>query len=138
MPDLQGIQSNTFTLRTIEDMDQIEAFISEKKPKTAAIIGGGFVGLEMVENLHKRGLQCSLIDHSEHVMKRLDPDMASHVDEHLIENGVELYLNDKLKSYSNHGTTLHLQSGKTIQADITLMLSVSRQTWSLQRMQDWN
>ncbi|GGP16573.1 CoA-disulfide reductase [Oceanobacillus neutriphilus] len=121
MPDLQGIQSNTFTLRTIEDMDRIEAFISEKQPKTAAVIGGGFVGLEMVENLHKRGLQCSLIDHSEHVMKRLDPDMASHVDEHLMENGVELYLNDKLKSYSNHGTTLHLQSGKTIKADMTLM-----------------
>jgi len=54
-------------------------------------------------------------------MSRLDADMASHVDEHIKENGVELYLNDKLESYANHGTTLQLQSGKTIQADMTLM-----------------
>lgn len=121
MPDLDGMESNTFTLRIIEDMDRIEAFISDKKPKTAAIIGGGFVGLEMLENLHRRGLQCSLVDHSEHVMSRLDADMASHVDEHITENGVYLYLNDKLESYSNHGTTLHLQSGKSLQADMTLM-----------------
>ncbi|WP_193065123.1 CoA-disulfide reductase [Oceanobacillus oncorhynchi] len=121
MPDLDGMESNTFTLRIIEDMDRIEAFISDKKPKTAAIIGGGFVGLEMLENLHRRGLQCSLVDHSEHVMSRLDADMASHVDEHITENGVDLYLNDKLESYSNHGTTLHLQSGKSLQADMTLM-----------------
>lgn len=121
MPDLPGLQSNTFTLRTIEDMDRIDAFISNKKPKSAAIIGGGFIGLEMVENLHKRGLRCSLVDHSNHVMKRLDSDMAGYVDKHLKENGVDLYLNDKLESYSNQGTSLHLSSGKTIQADMTLM-----------------
>ncbi|WP_040984635.1 CoA-disulfide reductase [Oceanobacillus jeddahense] len=120
-PDLIGISSNTFTLRTIEDMDQIETFISDEHPKTAAIIGGGFIGLEMLENLHKRGIHCSLVDHSAHVMKRLDPDMASHVDAHIKEKGVDLYLNDKLETYSNNGTTLHLQSGKTIQADMTLM-----------------
>ncbi|GIO25342.1 CoA-disulfide reductase [Oceanobacillus sp. J11TS1] len=121
MPDLPGMHSNTFTLRTIENMDQIEKFISEKKPTSVAIIGGGFIGLEMVENLHKRGLHCSMVDYSEHVMKRLDSDMASHVDKHLTENGVDLYLNDKLESYSDQGTILHLSSGKTIQADMTLM-----------------
>ncbi|WP_080873775.1 CoA-disulfide reductase [Oceanobacillus timonensis] len=121
MPELDGIGYNTFTLRTVEDMDQIEAFITDQKPESAAIIGGGFVGLEMLENLHQRGLQCSLVDHSEHVMSRLDDDMASLVDNHIQENGVTLYLNDRLESYSDHGTTLHLQSGKTIQADMTLM-----------------
>lgn len=122
LPDIEGLQqANTFPLRTIEDMDEIEKFIQFNNPQSAAIIGGGFVGLEMVESLHNRGLSCSLIDSSEHVLKRIDKEMAIHIDEHLQEKGITLYVNDGLKSFSDDGTSLLLSSEKTIQADMTIM-----------------
>lgn len=121
-PNLEGLNKEvTFTLHTIPDMDEIHSFISKNKPKTCAIIGAGFVGLEMVENLTRLDLDCTVIDRSEQVMKHVDPDMASVIQDHIQAKEVNLILNDGVKSFTNAGKTLYLTSGKTIQADITIL-----------------
>src|SRR5699024_7635072 len=101
--------------------DAIERFIDTETPRTCAIIGAGFIGLEMLENLEERGINCTIIDHSEQVMKLVDKDMADIIEDHLETKGVQLLLDDGLASFSNNGTTLHLTSGKSLQADMTLM-----------------
>ncbi|TFJ91915.1 CoA-disulfide reductase [Lentibacillus salicampi] len=121
-PELEGENvKRTFTLHRIPDMDAIERFIETEKPQNCAIVGAGFVGMEMVENLLERGIDCTIIDHSEHVMKLVDNDMAGIIEDHLKAKGVQLIMNDGLESFSNAGATLNLTSGKRIQADMTLM-----------------
>ncbi|PAV28088.1 CoA-disulfide reductase [Virgibacillus profundi] len=121
-PNIEGInEKRTFTLHTIPDMDQIHSFIKEKKPKTAAIVGAGFIGMEMVENLHALGLDCTVIDRSKQVTKIIEKDMASIVEDHLKEKNVKLILDDGLASFSNDGRELLLTSGKTVQADMTIL-----------------
>lgn len=122
VPDLQGLnRDNTFTLHTIPDMDAIHAFIKKSKPKTCAIIGAGFVGLEMVENLQQLGVDCTVIDRSQQVMKLVDPDMAEMIQDHLKAKGVNLILNDGIESFTGEGKILHLTSGKSIQTDMTIL-----------------
>ncbi|QKY71515.1 CoA-disulfide reductase [Lentibacillus sp. CBA3610] len=121
-PDLEGLNDErVFTLHTIPDMDAIHSFIQTHEPKTCAIIGAGFVGLEMVENLRALNIDCTVIDRSEQAMKLVDKDMASIIEDHLAAKGVHLILNDELASFSNNGTTLHLGSGKNLQADMTIL-----------------
>ncbi|MFC2949551.1 CoA-disulfide reductase [Virgibacillus sediminis] len=122
VPDVEGRdEACVFTLRTIPDMEEIHQFIERNQPKNAAIIGGGFIGLEMAENLHERGITCTVIDRSSQVMKVVDKDMAEVIHEHLREKGIKLILDDGLAGYSNNGKTVHLSSGDTLQADMTLM-----------------
>lgn len=131
-PDIKGTQpENTFTLRTIPDMDRIQSYIDAKSPASAAVIGAGFVGLEMVENLREVGLECTLIDRSEQVMKIVDEDMATMIQNELEEKGVHVLLNDGLASFSNNGKTLHLNSGKSIDADMTILAVGIRPNTSL-------
>lgn len=121
-PQIDGMaEARTFTLHTIPDMDAIDHFIEKHQPATAAVIGAGFIGLEMVENLQSRGLHCTLIDRGEQVAKLVDKDMADHVADHLTEKNVSLKLNDGLSSFSNKGKKLHLASGKTVDADMTIL-----------------
>ncbi|GIP64811.1 NADH dehydrogenase [Virgibacillus pantothenticus] len=122
MPPIPGMdQTRTFSLHTIADMDEIAAYIEEQHPKSAAIVGGGFIGLEMLENLHAKELNCTLIDRSDQVMNPLDQDMAETVHEYINEKQVHLLLNNGLKEFSNEGKTLHVASGKTVAADMTIM-----------------
>lgn len=122
VPDLDGLNEEvTFTLHTIPDMDTIHTFITKNKPKTCAIVGAGFIGLEMVENLHQLGIDCTLIDRSEQVMKLVDPDMTGMIQDHLKAKDVNLILNDGIKSFTNAGKTLHLTSGKSLHADMTIL-----------------
>lgn len=122
IPDVAGLNKDRiFTLHTIPDMDKIHTFIQKNKPKHVAIIGAGFIGLEMVENLQAIGLGCTLIDRSAQVMKLVDKDMANLIEAHLTAKGVHVILNDGLDSFSNNGETLHLASGKTVQADMTIL-----------------
>ncbi|SDR10296.1 NADPH-dependent 2,4-dienoyl-CoA reductase, sulfur reductase [Virgibacillus subterraneus] len=121
-PNLKGLNpKQTFTLHTIPDMDDIYAFINEHKPRTCAIIGAGFVGLEMVENLKSLDIECTVVDRSKQVMKLVDEDMATIIQDHLKAKGVNLILEDGLDSFTNNGSTLHLNSGKSIQADMTIL-----------------
>jgi len=122
VPDIAGLNTDrTFTLHTIPDMDNIHTFIRENKPKHVAVIGAGFIGLEMVENLRAIGLDCTIIDRSNQVMKLVDKDMANLIEAHLTAKDVHVILNDGLDSFSNDGKALHLTSGKTVQADMTIL-----------------
>ncbi|OZU87717.1 CoA-disulfide reductase [Virgibacillus indicus] len=122
VPNIDGIEeTRTFTLHTIPNMDAIHSFIDMEKPKTAAIVGAGFIGMEIVENLHALGIKCTVIDRSEQVLKLVDHDMASIIEDHLSEKNVDIILNDSLASFSDHGKCLHLNSGKTVQADMTIL-----------------
>lgn len=122
IPDVEGMnQKRTFTLRTIPDMDEIHNYIDEHHPKTCAIVGAGFIGMEMVENLIELGINCTVVDRSKQVMKLVDDEIASIIQDHLKEKGVHVILEDGITSFSNNGTTLHLNSGETLQADMTIM-----------------
>ncbi|GKX67078.1 CoA-disulfide reductase [Inconstantimicrobium mannanitabidum] len=122
-PQIPGILfcDNLFTLRNIPDTDKIKDFVDTQKPRRAAIIGGGFIGLEMAENLHERGINITLIEASKQVMAPLDIEMASIIHEHLVDKGVELILNDGVNSFDNAGKTIILNSGKEIATDLIIL-----------------
>lgn len=86
-------KSKIMTLRTVEDTYSIYEYMRDKKPKNAVIVGGGFIGLEMAENLLEKGLRTTLIQLSDHVMPTLDYDMACQVHSYLREKGLDLRLN---------------------------------------------
>jgi NADPH-dependent 2,4-dienoyl-CoA reductase/sulfur reductase-like enzyme len=122
VPDIKGIDNHkTFPLHTIPDMDAIYSYIEKQNPKTAAITGAGFIGLEMAENLHNRGIACTIIDRSAQVFKTVDADMAGHIQTHLEEKGIRVHLNNGVAAFSSQGSTLHLNSGDTVQSDLNIM-----------------
>jgi len=122
IPDLNGIDNDRiFTLRSIEHMDKINDFINASNPKHATIIGAGFIGLEMVENLHDLGIKCTIIDQSPQLIKKVDADMAAIIEDHLKEKEVEVILNDGLASFENNGKTVILNSATKIETDMTIL-----------------
>ena len=122
-PPIQGIDdcNNLFTLRNIPDTDKIKAYVDNEKPKRAVVIGGGFIGIEMAENLHERGIEITLVEAGNQVMAPLDKEMADIIHEVLIENGVKLILNDGVKAFENGGKKVVLSSGKEIETDIIIL-----------------
>ena len=123
-PPIPGIDGdNIFTLWTIPDTDVIKAYINEKKPKTAAVIGGGFIGLEMAENLHTAGLEVSLIEMQNQVMAPVDYEMAQLLHENMRMNHINLVLEDGVRSFdlNNGKTIINLSSGKIIEADMVIL-----------------
>ncbi|MGL4106751.1 CoA-disulfide reductase [Clostridium sp. LP20] len=122
-PPISGIDScnNLFTLRNIPDTDRIKGFVDNNKPKNAVVIGGGFIGLEMAENLHERGINVTLVEASDQVMAPLDIEMVSMIHSHLIEKNVNLILNDGVKEFKNDGRKVLLSSGREIDADMIIL-----------------
>lgn len=123
-PPIEGIDGeNIFTLWTIPDTDAIKNFVINKKPKRAAVIGGGFIGLEMSENLHEANIKVTLIEMLDQVMTPLDFEMAQLLHENMRMNSVDLRLKDGVKKFeTKDGVTLiTLQSGKTIEADLVIL-----------------
>ncbi|HEX3021672.1 MAG TPA: CoA-disulfide reductase [Lachnospiraceae bacterium] len=123
-PAIPGIDSeNIFTLWTIPDTDQIKSYLQERKPKSAAVIGGGFIGLEMAENLHHAGLEVSLIEMQNQVMAPVDYEMAQLLHENMRMNGVNLILGDGVKTFQtqNGVTQIHLTSGNVIESDMVIL-----------------
>ncbi len=123
-PPIEGINSpGIFTLWTIPDTDEIKKYISEKKPKKAAVIGGGFIGLEMAENLHEAGLEVTVVEMLDQVMAPVDYEMAQLVQNNMDMNGVTLSLGDGVSKFKSEGasTTITLNSGKTISADLVIL-----------------
>ena len=123
-PGIPGIDSDKiFTLRNVPDTDQIKAFVEEKKPRRAVIIGAGFIGLEMAENLHQLGIFVTIVEAAEQVMNILDYEMAAEVHQHLKVKGVEFYLKDGVSSFTDKGDSVHiaLQSSRVIEADLIIL-----------------
>jgi len=123
-PPIPGIDSEgIYTLWTIPDTDVIKEITNGGKIKHAAIIGGGFIGLEMAENLHNLGINITLIEAQNQVMPPIDFDMAQLLHENLSSNNVELILSDGVKSFEKKSdkVEINLSSGKKVEADIVLL-----------------
>lgn len=124
-PNLPGLDEadNVFTVRTVPDVDQITAYMAEHGTtnKRAIVVGGGFVGLEMVENLNQKGYHVTLVEAQSQVMTNFDPEMAQYLHEHLQDNGVQLMLNTKLAGFENNGHRVLLDSGKGIPAELVIL-----------------
>ena len=118
-PDLKGAdRDNVFILRNINDMIQIKNFIEEKKPSSAAIVGSGFIGLEMCESFKSLGLDVTIIARSK-VSKGIDNDLSLYIENHLREKGVNVYTNTKTAEINDHGVVLG--DGTIIKADLVLL-----------------
>jgi len=123
VPPIPGLQeaSNVFTLRNIPDTDKIKSFVDEQKPSEAVVIGGGFIGLEMAENLAERGVNVTIVEMANQVMAPLDYEMAAVVHNHLIEKGAKLILEDGVQSFEDNGKTITLTSGRKIKTDLIIL-----------------
>ncbi|EGW35977.1 FAD-dependent oxidoreductase [Desulfosporosinus sp. OT] len=123
-PPIPGIDDiEALVVRNVTDIDQIKRYVDEQQPQTAAVVGGGFIGLEMAENLHARGVSTTIIEMSNQVMAPLDFEMAAILHEHIFNKGVNLILEDGVKSFvkKDNTTVITLQSGEEIEADLIIM-----------------
>lgn len=123
-PPLPGIDlSGIFTLRNVTDTDQIKEYIHSHAPRKAVIIGAGFIGLEMAENLHAQGASVSIVEMGNQVMAPIDFSMASLVHQHLMDKGVNLHLEQAVASFEREGKALKVtfKSEQSIVADIVIL-----------------
>lgn len=122
-PPIPGLSesNNVFTLRNIPDTDAIKGFVDTNNPKEAVVIGGGFIGIEMAENLVERGVKVHLIEMLDQVMAPLDFEMAQIVHAHMVEKGVDLILGDGVNSFKDNGGKIVLNSGKEVNTDLTIL-----------------
>lgn len=97
-----------FTLRTVPDSVQIDRFIKEKQPKRAVVVGGGFIGVEMAENLAERGLAVTIVEFAPHIVATMDLEMANILHEHLTQHGVSLVLNTGVSSLEKQDNQFRL------------------------------
>lgn len=123
-PKLAGIDSpRVFSLRNIPDLDRIMGHLTATKPRRAVVIGGGYIGIEMAENLHERGLFTTLVEGASHILAPFDDEMAAIVHSHMKDKNIELYLADKIERFEDKPdhTVVFLASGKRLQADIVVL-----------------
>ena len=122
-PGIEGIDSDkVFTLRTIPDTFKIKEYIDDNKPGRAAIVGGGFIGVEMAENLKNAGLSVTIIEMLDQVIAPIDYDMACDVHRHLESKGVRLMLGNGLRSISDNGSSLKITlDNDEIDTDMLIM-----------------
>lgn len=135
-PPIKGIESDgIFTLRNVYDTDRIKEYITKHRVRSAVVVGGGFVGLEMAENLHEAGAKVSVVEMAPQVMAPIDFSMAQIVHEHLVAKGVELYLGEGVVAFERSGdrVDVFLSSERTIPADIVILSIGVRPTTALAR-----
>jgi NADPH-dependent 2,4-dienoyl-CoA reductase/sulfur reductase-like enzyme len=118
--DLPGV----FTLRNIPDVDRIVAHLNEVRPRQAVVVGGGFIGIELAENLHHRGIQVTLVEMMDQVLAPLDFEMAAMVHQHMRYKQVRLALGDGLQAIEamrGNQMSVVLQSGRRAEAEIVIL-----------------
>lgn len=123
-PPIPGIESKgIFTLRNVPDTDAIKEYLNSHKIKHVTVIGAGFIGLEMAENIHNLGKNVTIVEMSEQVMTMLDYEMAAQVHQHLKIKNVEFYLKDGVSSFkeTEEGITITLNSGREIKTDMVIL-----------------
>ena len=126
IPPLPGVDAERlFTLRTVEDTYRIAEFIEREQPRRATVVGAGFIGLEMAENLRERGLEVTVVQRGGHVMPIFDSDMASLLHNHLREHGVELLLEADVTGFQEAAGSIStsLADGRVLESDL-VMLSI--------------
>lgn len=125
-PQIPGINGDKiFTVWTVPDTDRIKEVITKHKPKSAVVVGGGFIGLEMAENLHHAGISVTLVEKMNQVMAQIDYDMATLVHENLQSNQVSLQLEDGVLAFHKNSAcdtvTVELESGKKLETDFVVL-----------------
>lgn len=123
-PKLTGINSaRIFTLRNIPDTYRIKDYVDKMNPKRAVVVGAGFIGLEVAENLHMRGVKVTVVELADHVIGPLDYDMAALVHQHMKSKKVEFYLKDAVEAFEDEDASIgvKLSSGRTLKADMVIM-----------------
>jgi len=123
-PPLEGIElENIFHLRNIPDSDRIKKIVDERDPQCAVVVGGGFIGLEMAENLTERGVKTTIVEMLDQVMPSLDYEMATLIHDHLEAKNVELELENGVKSFSKASDRILVstQKGREIECDLVLL-----------------
>lgn len=124
VPRLEGLEEardRIFTIRNIADVDALKGFMDTTAAKTAVVVGGGFIGLEMAENLRHKGLDVHLVEAADQVMTALDPEMATLIAAELKKNGVKLSLGTAIHGFADAGKTVVLADGSRIATDLTVL-----------------
>lgn len=123
-PPLEGIDSEgIFTLRNVDDTDRIHSYLGTHRVRHAVVVGGGFIGLEMAENLHHAGAGVSIVEMADQVMAPVDFSIASHVHRHLMDKGVGLWLGRGVERFTSENGSIKvwLNTGETLSADLVLL-----------------
>lgn len=122
VPPIEGLETaeNTYTLRNVPDLDEIMLAL-EKEPKEAVVIGAGFIGLEMAENLRKRGLNVTIVEKAPHVLPPLDEEMAAFVQAELLKNGIQVITSQSATRFEDKGQVIVLENGQKIVSDVTIL-----------------
>ena len=123
-PPLEGIDlEGIFTLRDVSDTDKIKNHITSREIKRAVVVGAGFIGLEMAENLHHAGAEVVIVEMAKQVMSPIDFSMAAPVHQHLLQKGVALYLERSVQSFSRKGEQIdvHFKNGEVVTADLVIL-----------------
>lgn len=124
VPRLEGLEEardRIFTIRNIADVDALKGFMDTTAAKTAVVVGGGFIGLEMAENLRHKGLDVHLVEAADQVMTALDPEMATLIAAELKKNGVKLSLGTAIQGFADAGKTVVLADSSRIATDLTVL-----------------
>lgn len=123
LPDFYVENERTFTLRTVEDTLKIRSFIEQNSPKTAVVIGGGFIGLEIAENLAEIGVKTTIVQRGNHLLPTVDWDMASFIHANIRYHGVELLLNTNTNRMNiiNDKVLLEFSDGNKLDADMVVL-----------------
>lgn len=129
-PPIPGAdQNHVFQLWTLDDMDKIQSYIDDNKPKSAVVVGGGFIGLEMAEALVKRGMKVSVVEMMPHVMAVMEGEIAGFIQQEMISYGVDIYTNKGVTEVNRE--SVKLNDGTAVKADMVLMSIGVRPTLKL-------
>ena len=140
-PPIPGIHNeNIVSLWNVKDTDYIQNYIQEHKPEKITVVGGGFIGLEMAENLHTLGLKVSLVELQNQVMAPIDFEMAQLLHENITMNNVDLYLSHGVKEFiqKDKQTIVHLNDGQQIISDLIILALGVKPNSSLAKEADLN
>lgn len=123
-PPLEGIDSEgIFTLRDVADTDRIKTYITSRPIRRAVVVGAGFIGLEMAENLHHAGIEVSVVEMANQVMAPIDFSMAAQVHQHLLQKGVALHLEQSVEKFTRRGERIevYFKNGGMVKADVVIL-----------------
>jgi NADPH-dependent 2,4-dienoyl-CoA reductase/sulfur reductase-like enzyme/peroxiredoxin family protein/rhodanese-related sulfurtransferase/TusA-related sulfurtransferase len=123
-PNIPGINGEKiFTLRNIPDTDKIKAYVDQQATESVIVIGGGYIGVEMAENLKERGLKVTLVEAAHHILAPFDSEMATYAEKELVDHGIDVILGNGVKAFENdkENITVTLEDGQKLTSDIVIL-----------------